>query len=61
MKVFKAFDNTSCIEFCRAVIKLLLVPKDGPELSTQAGLHQHVQVSGVSEGTVQLDNERAGA
>ena len=52
MKILKSFDNTSCIELSGTIIKLLLVSEDGPEFTAQAGLHQHVQVSGVSEGTV---------
>lgn len=29
------------------------VSQEGPQLSPQAGLHQHVEVLGVSEGTIQ--------
>ena len=33
------------------------VPEDGPELASQAGLHQHVEVLPVLEGLEQLHDK----
>ena len=60
MKIFESLDDTGRVELSCTIFKLLLVPEDGPELSAQAGLHQHVQVPRVTEGSVQLNNEWAG-
>ena len=57
MEVIKCQDNTAHIKPRGAVIEALVLPEDSPELSPQAGLHQHVQVGGVLEGLVQLDYE----
>ena len=61
MKIFKSLDDTGRVELGRSIVELFLVPENGPELSTQTGLHQHVQVPRVTECSVQLDNEWTGA
>ena len=35
----------------------LKLPEDGPELSAETGLHQHVEILPVLEGLVELDDE----
>ena len=60
MEIIKSKDDTSNIEPGSAVSEALAVPEDCPELPTQAGLHQHVEVPGVLEGLIQLDYEWTG-
>ena len=57
MEVVKGKDDASNIEPGGVVSEALTVSEDCPELPTQAGLHQHVEVPGVLEGLKQLDYE----
>ena len=57
MEVIKGQDDAGNVESCGAVRESLIPSEEGPELPSQAGLHQHVEILGVVVGPVQLDYE----
>ena len=59
MEVVEGLDNTAGVEPGGGVVKVSTISEDGPQLSSQAGLHQHVEVLPVFECLEQFDNEMA--
>ena len=59
VKVVQGLHHTPYVEPGSQVREVIVVSMQGPELPTQADLHQHVKVHCVLEGAVQLDDELA--
>ena len=59
MQVLQRLDNAGRVEASLGVVEACPIAEDGPELATQAGLHEHVEVPVVPVGAVQLDDEGA--
>ena len=59
VEVVEGLDDAGGVEAGGAVVKVAAVPQDGPELSAEAGVHEHVEVLSVLEGLEELDDEVA--
>ena len=59
VQVFKRLDDAGRVETGGRVVEIPAVPQNGPQLATQTGFHQHVQVLSVFKSLVQLDYEIA--
>merc|ERR1719429_383516 len=59
VQVVKCLNNATCVESSCLVVKVALVPQDGPEFPSKTGLHQHVEELTVFERFEQLHDELA--
>ena len=59
MEVVEGLDDAGGVEAGGAVVKVAAVPQDGPELASEARVHEHVEVLSVLEGLVEFDDEVA--
>ena len=57
MEIIKGLHNTACVESGGGVIEIATISENGPELSAETGVHQHVEVFSVFECFIQLDDK----